>query len=132
MAGYQVDPALLREAAQGINDTISALKSVGISEAADVGRGFSGLELTGLQAGSQDVRQAFSGFCERWSWGVRALVRDGNEIAGRNAETTWSGVGRDVAEGPMGSTRALADLTGNGQQLTQSENQVFGPPPAQG
>lgn len=191
--GYTVQPAMLQQAAKGINDTIDALKGVGITEAADVGRGFGNLALRGMQVGHQGLQQAFSGFCDRWSWGVRTLVQDGNQFAQRlglsagtyhdmeqygvgilkdaantvagnpraseqqvesgsfgdilakdkpdfsdaswqqtaqHASTTWTGVGRDLVEGPMGMNKTMADLTGQGQQFTDAENQLFGPPPA--
>ncbi|HWE91918.1 MAG TPA: hypothetical protein VG317_20820, partial [Pseudonocardiaceae bacterium] len=65
MAGYEVNSGLLSEAAKGINDTIAELKTLGIAEAADEGRGFSGLEMTGLTVGNQGLRSAFAGFCDR-------------------------------------------------------------------
>ena len=188
--GYEGSPDLLNEASSGINETIGALKDVGIAEAADEGRGFDNLALTGLQAGHPDVTSAFSAFTDRWSWGVRSMVGEGNEIArlvglsagtyqdmenyavgvlkdavnaaagdphaneqqvegssfgqivgadkpdysaaswnrtGQNARQTWLSVGRDVAEGPMGVNRTVADLTGTGQQFSAAEDQVFGP-----
>lgn len=81
--GYQVDPDALKMAATGINEAIGELKSLGIEESGDVGRGFSNVELTGMELGNAGLRSAFDGFCERWSWGVRTLVQDGNEIAQR-------------------------------------------------
>ena len=81
--GFTVDRAALAETAQGINDTISALEPLGIEETAGVGEGFSGLALSGLQAGDARLCQAFGGFCDRWSWGVRALVQDGSQFARR-------------------------------------------------
>jgi hypothetical protein len=81
--GYAVDRAALAETAQGLNGVIRQLKGLGLSETGDVGRGFSGLALSGLQAGHGDVASAFGNFCDRWSWGVRTLVQDGNEFARR-------------------------------------------------
>jgi hypothetical protein len=81
--GYTVDPAKLQEAAKGINDTIGALKGLGIDEEAEAGRGFGSLSLRGMQVGHQGLQQAFDGFCDRWSWGVRTLVQDGNQFAQR-------------------------------------------------
>ena len=81
--GFTVDRAALAQTAQGINDTINDLKPLGIDETAEAGRGFSGLALSGLQAGDAKLAQAFSGFCGRWSWGVRALVQDGSQFAQR-------------------------------------------------
>jgi len=81
--GFSVDRAALNETARGINDSIAALKGLGLDETAEVGRGFSGLSLSGLQAGDGDLAAAFGGFCDRWSWGVRSLVQDGDQFAER-------------------------------------------------
>src|ERR1700759_338251 len=81
--GFSVDRAALNETARGINDSIAALKGLGLDETAEVGRGFSGVALSGLQAGDADLAAAFGGFCDRWSWGVRSLVQDGNQFAAR-------------------------------------------------
>ena len=81
--GFSVDRTALNETAQGINSTIGALKGVGIDETAEVGRGFSGLTLSGLQAGDAGLAEAFGNFCDRWSWGLRTLVQDGNQFAVR-------------------------------------------------
>ena len=81
--GFSVDRRALAETAQGIKAAIGALKGLGLDETAEVGRGFSGLSLSGLQAGQADLAAAFSGFCDRWSWGVRSLVQDGGQFAAR-------------------------------------------------
>jgi hypothetical protein len=81
--GFAVDRAALAETAQGLNNVIGGLKGLGFDETADVGRGFSGLALSGLQAGEGNLASAFGNFCDRWSWGVRALVQDGNQFAER-------------------------------------------------
>lgn len=190
--GYQVSPQLLREASAGINATIGELKTLGITEAAEEGRGFGNLALSGMQIGNQDLCTAFSSFCDRWSWGVRTMVKEGNQIASllglsagtysdmetyavgvfkdafnavagdphagetveqksfgqivtadapnysaaswqrtaRHAGTTWAGVGRDVAEGPMGVNKTVADTLGLGQRFGNMEDQVFGPAPS--
>jgi hypothetical protein len=81
--GYAVDRTALSEAAQGLNDVISDLSGLGIDETGEVGRGFSDLTLSGLQVGDSDLAGAFGNFCDRWSWGVRTLVQDGNQFAQR-------------------------------------------------
>ena len=81
--GFSVDRRALAETAQGIKASIGALKGLGLDETAEVGRGFSGLSLSGLQAGHADLATAFGGFCDRWSWGVRSLVQDGDQFAAR-------------------------------------------------
>jgi hypothetical protein len=109
--GFSVDRAALRESAQGINDTIAALKGLGFDEEADVGRGFSGLALSGEQAGHAGLQQAFAGFCDRWSWGVRSLVQDGSQFAARlgisagiyaDTEGYLVGVAKDVMDAAAG------------------------------
>jgi hypothetical protein len=81
--GFAVDRAALAETAQGLNSVIGALSGLGIDETGEVGRGFSGLEMSGLEVGDSDLASAFGDFCDRWSWGVRALVQDGNQFAVR-------------------------------------------------
>lgn len=81
--GYAVDRAALAETARGLNGVIGNLKGLGLSETGDVGRGFSELALSGLEAGDGDLASAFGDFCDRWSWGVRTLVQDGNQFAVR-------------------------------------------------
>ncbi|MQY31463.1 hypothetical protein NRB56_70720 [Nocardia sp. RB56] len=77
----KVDPAVLRQAADGIDAIIGELSDIGTTEAATTGRGFAMLRLSGLQAGEQAVHQQFSTFTDRWSWGIRSLVQAGNTIA---------------------------------------------------
>jgi hypothetical protein len=81
--GFAVDRAALAETANGLNDVIGALSGLGLDETGEVGRGFSGLALSGLEAGDTDLASAFGDFCDRWSWGVRTLVQDGNQFAVR-------------------------------------------------
>jgi hypothetical protein len=109
--GFTVEPQALQETAQGINDTISALGGLGVDEEADVGRGFGGLALSGLQVGYAGLQSAFGDFCGRWSWGVRSLVQDGNQIAQRlglaagaynNAEQTIIGSVKDLVDATVG------------------------------
>jgi len=88
--GFSVDMKALEETAQGINGVIGEL---GISEEAEVGRGFAGLSLNGLQAGCPPLQSALAGFFGRWQWGVRTLVQDGNQFAqqaGLAAGACWA------------------------------------------
>lgn len=125
--GYEANPALLREAADGINATIAELKTLGISEAAEEGRGFGSLTLNGMQVGNQGLQSAFSGFCDRWSWGVRALVKDGNHIAQRlglsagayyDAEQYAVGALKDAVNAVAGDPHA-SDQQVEGESLSQ-------------
>ena len=130
MAGYNVTLQALTLAAKGINDTIAELKTLGMDEEAEIGRGFSGLALRGMQVGHQGLEQAFGQFCERWSWGVRTLVQDANQIALNlglsagvyyDAEQYGIGVAKDVTSDMMGNPH-LSDQQVEGR----SWDQMFG------
>ena len=105
--GFTVNPAALRQTAQGINDAIGALDRLGFDEEAEVGRGFSGLALSGLQVGDAGLQSAFAGFCDRWSWGVRTLVQDGNQVAQRLGLN--AGMYSDADQSVIGSLKDLVD-----------------------
>jgi hypothetical protein len=117
--GFTVDRAALRETAQGINDTIGALEKQGFDEEAEVGRGFSGLALSGLQVGDAGLQAAFAGFCDRWSWGVRTLVQDGNQIAQRLGLT--AGMYSDAEQTVIGSLKDLVDAGVGDPYLSDSQ-----------
>ncbi|HEX8007994.1 MAG TPA: hypothetical protein VF482_16375 [Trebonia sp.] len=103
--GFAVDRAALAETAQGLNKVIGALKGLGFDETAEVGRGFSGLALSGLQVGNGNLASAFGNFCDRWSWGVRALVQDGNQFAERLGLT--AGLYNDVENKATGAIKDI-------------------------
>lgn len=79
--GKDIKATGLDEIAQGITLTLSELKEIGIDSLAGSGRGFSELALSGLELGHDGLVSAFKSFCERWEWGVRALVAEGNGFA---------------------------------------------------
>lgn len=117
--GFTVDRAALRETAQGINDTIGALKGLGFDEEAEVGRGFSGLTLSGLQVGYAGLQSAFAGFCDRWSWGVRTLVQDGSQIAQRLG--LCAGMYADAEQSVIASVKDLVDAGMGDPHLSDSQ-----------
>ena len=117
--GFTVNRAALRETAQGINDTIGALEGLGFDEEAEVGRGFSGLSLGGLQVGDAGLQSAFAGFCDRWSWGVRTLVQAGNQIAQRLGLT--AGMYADAEQSVIGSLKDLADAAAGDPHLSDAQ-----------
>ena len=125
--GYGLDPAALRETADGINEAITELKALGFAEGAEAGRGFSELELSGLEVGHAGLQGAFEQFCERWEWGVRTLVQDGNQIASRlglaagryhDMEQYAVGLLKDVAVDVAGNPH-LSDEQVEGQSVQQ-------------
>ncbi len=67
--------------AQGITLTLGELKELGMVGQAGAGRGFSDLSLSGLELGHNGLTSAVKSFCERWEWGVRSLVNEGNSFA---------------------------------------------------
>ncbi|MGW0285854.1 hypothetical protein ACWDXT_22455 [Streptomyces sp. NPDC003236] len=79
--GKDIKAAGLDQIAKGITLTLAELKELGIDSLAGVGRGFSNLQLSGMQLGHEDLTDRFKSFCERWEWGVRGLVAEGNEFA---------------------------------------------------
>jgi hypothetical protein len=117
--GFSVDRAALSETAQGINNTIGALKGLGFDETAEVGRGFSGLALSGLQAGDAGLQQALGGFCDRWSWGVRTLVQDGNQFAARLGLS--AGVYADTEKYLVGVAKNVTDALVGDPHMTDAQ-----------
>jgi hypothetical protein len=81
--GYELDPEDLRKVEQGINAAMKELKEFGFDITANLGHGYSDMELKGLEVGHEGLRSTFADFCDRWGWGVHALMRDANDIAHR-------------------------------------------------
>ncbi|MER5304786.1 hypothetical protein ABT039_35685 [Streptomyces lasiicapitis] len=71
----------LNRIAQGITLALDELKELGMVGEAGAGRGFGDIALTGLQLGHGGLTADFKSFCERWEWGVRSLVNEGNKFA---------------------------------------------------
>ncbi|MFS4095947.1 hypothetical protein [Streptomyces sp. AF1A] len=68
--------------AEGINKALAELDALGTMKGwAGAGRGFTGLEMDGKDAGDDRLGAMLHTFCERWQWGVRALVEEGNALA---------------------------------------------------
>src|ERR1700749_4664068 len=99
--GFSVARAALNESARGINDSIAALKSLGLDETAEVGRGFSGVALSGLPAGDAGLGLTAGIYAdtEQYLTGVAknvtvALAGDPHLSDGQAARASWS---RDAA-----------------------------------
>ncbi|WP_327578347.1 hypothetical protein [Streptomyces sp. NBC_00145] len=71
----------LAKITEGITLTLAELKEIGMVGMAGAGRGFDGMALSGLALGHADLTSAFGSFCERWEWGVRSLIAEGNNFA---------------------------------------------------
>ncbi|MFJ9739966.1 hypothetical protein [Streptomyces sp. NPDC101166] len=77
---------------QGVGATIDELGELGGATGSVTGKGFSGLSMSGMEAGHHGLSVDFEDFCERWEWGVRALVGDASALANRlglAAGTQW-------------------------------------------
>ncbi|MFD9098984.1 hypothetical protein [Streptomyces collinus] len=67
--------------AKGLTEALGELKELGMVGEAGAGRGFSDIALSGLELGHEGLTGDFTSFCERWEWGVRSLIDEGNGFA---------------------------------------------------
>ncbi|MER6694815.1 hypothetical protein [Streptomyces minutiscleroticus] len=67
--------------AKGLTEALGELGELGMVGEAGAGRGFGDIALSGLELGHEGLTSEFKSFCERWEWGVRALVNEGNAFA---------------------------------------------------
>ncbi|GAA2735499.1 hypothetical protein [Streptomyces nogalater] len=67
--------------AKGLTGALGELRELGMAGEAGAGRGFGDIALSGLEVGHEGLTGEFTSFCERWEWGVRALVAEGNAFA---------------------------------------------------
>ncbi|MFD7897548.1 hypothetical protein [Streptomyces sp. NPDC059743] len=75
------DEESVRRITEGLRAAVGELRDVGTGTGAVLGKGFSDLSMTGMESGHHGLSADFEDFCERWEWGVRALVQDANTIA---------------------------------------------------
>ncbi|MFE7124978.1 hypothetical protein [Streptomyces sp. NPDC057617] len=84
MSGFEdlrFDQESVRRITEGLRASVGELRDVGTGTGAVLGKGFSELAMTGMESGHHGLSADFEDFCERWEWGVRALVQDANTIA---------------------------------------------------
>jgi hypothetical protein len=67
--------------AKGLTDALAELKDLGSIGEAGAGRGFNEIALSGLELGHEGLTGEFKSFCDRWEWGVRSLIVEGNDFA---------------------------------------------------
>ena len=150
-ADLQFDKASVAKFTQGVGATIDGLGDLGGATGSVLGKGFSELAMTGMEAGHHGLSVDFEDFCERWEWGVRALVGDASALASRlglAAGTQWEhdqyvegtlkvGVnsvmgGRTVLTEGEGGRRSQAIIDASGvseDQWNQALDNTFGPSP---
>ncbi|MFF0217157.1 hypothetical protein [Streptomyces vinaceus] len=80
-ADIDVSKQALGQIAKGITATLGELKELGMVGSASMGRGFSDVALSGMESGHEGLTASMKTFCERWEWGVRSLVQQGNQFA---------------------------------------------------
>lgn len=91
-ADLHLDKGAVAKFTKGLNSTIDELGDLGGATGSVLGKGFSSLSMTGMETGHHGLSVDFEDFCERWEWGVRALVRDASGLADRlglAAGTQW-------------------------------------------
>ncbi|MEU6391211.1 hypothetical protein [Streptomyces sp. NPDC046939] len=91
-ADLHFDKAAVTKFTKGVGATIDQLGELGGATGSVMGKGFSELSMTGMETGHHGLSVDFEDFCERWEWGVRALVHDASELANRlglAAGTQW-------------------------------------------
>ncbi|MGW2057588.1 hypothetical protein ACWCOZ_27365 [Streptomyces sp. NPDC001840] len=84
MSGFEdlrFDQESVRRITEGLRASVGELRDVGTGTGAVLGKGFSELAMTGMESGHHGLSADFEDFCERWEWGVRALIQDANTIA---------------------------------------------------
>jgi hypothetical protein len=77
----KVSPESVQRITEGLRSAIAELREMGTGTGAVLGKGFSDLAMTGMEAGHHGLSVDFEDYCERWEWGVRALIQDANTIA---------------------------------------------------
>ncbi|MFF3317235.1 hypothetical protein ACFYV5_17250 [Streptomyces sp. NPDC003035] len=117
-AGKDLATAGLNEVTNGLTLALGELKELGMDSMAAEGRGFGEIALSGLELGHEGLTGTFSSFCERWEWGVRSLISEGNMFAvatglsaGKyhEAEQYLEGTFKIVANAAIGNPYASED-----------------------
>ncbi|MGW1980424.1 hypothetical protein, partial [Streptomyces sp. NPDC001889] len=78
-----VSPESVRRITAGLRSAVAELGEIGTGTGSLMGKGLSDLSMTGMETGHHGLSTDFEDFCERWEWGVRALVQDANTIAAK-------------------------------------------------
>ncbi|WP_212912494.1 hypothetical protein [Streptomyces sp. TS71-3] len=114
------DKASVDKITQGLRSAISELGEIGSGTGSVMGKGFSDLAITGMEAGDHGLSVDFEDFCERWDWGVRSLIHDASEIAkrlGLAAGTQWA-----EDQYVQGSLKVIASSFAGGSPYASEED----------
>ncbi|MFI1399794.1 hypothetical protein [Streptomyces sp. NPDC020681] len=114
----KLDAETVGRITSGLRGAIAELRDIGTGSGSVLGKGFSELAMTGMEAGHHGLSVDFEEYSERWEWGVRALIQDANTIArelGLAAGMTWEedqyieGTFKIVANAAVGNPHASED-----------------------
>ena len=101
---------------KGLKSAVGELKEAGADSTGSLqGSGFDQMPMSKMEAGNGRVADIFEDFCERWEWGVRALVQDANALAERlhlaagmtfSEDEYWAGTWKVGANSVVGNPHA--------------------------
>ncbi|MGI5195185.1 hypothetical protein ACQEVY_16340 [Streptomyces sp. CA-288835] len=104
---------------EGITLALDELRELGMIGTASAGRGFADLALSGLELGHGGVTSALDSFCERWEWGVRSLINEGNNFA--QAVGLSAGTFHETDQYVEGAMKIAANSLSGNPHLTEDE-----------
>ncbi|WP_406156301.1 hypothetical protein OG298_01420 [Streptomyces sp. NBC_01005] len=119
-ADLAFDKVSVAKFTKGMGSVIDQLGELGGATGSVMGKGFSGLAMTGMETGHRGLSVDFEDFCERWEWGVRALVSDASALADRlglAAGTLW-----EVDQYVEGSLKVGVNALMNGNPHASEED----------
>ncbi|MFV2118300.1 hypothetical protein ACE14D_07575 [Streptomyces sp. Act-28] len=118
----KLPPETARLLTEGIDKAHGELTDLaGIGDAA-AGGGFSDLALSGVELGHRGLAAAFGTFCDRWGWGVRDLMRRGNEFA--HAVGLAAGALHEQDEYVKGTIKVVTNGLNGNPHLSEEEVQA--------
>lgn len=77
------DPEAVKQLTDGLDAAIGELKGLGSTTGSLMGSGVEELTLSAMEAGDGGLADDFEAFCDRWEWGVRALIQNAHGLAER-------------------------------------------------
>lgn len=104
---------------KGLNDALGELRELGMVGMAEAGRGFGNIALSGVELGHAGLTTAFASFCDRWDWGVRSLVDEGNDLA--EGVGLAAGTFHDTDEYQENSLKALVNSVIGNPHATEDQ-----------
>ncbi|MBL1096657.1 hypothetical protein [Streptomyces coffeae] len=121
--GKEPDLALSKQGLEaitkGLRGAIDELREIAWASDAAMGAGFEELSLTGMEMGHGGLSKDFEDFCERWEWGVRALIQNASQLAqkaGLAAGTQW-----EEEQYIAGTFKVAANSVAGNPHLTEDE-----------